>query len=541
MIFDCLLSASSCNILLKTGSILSISISLQIAGVIFAALQFLDTNKLRGYIFRFGFLKSLFAWLNITALTLIVFSQIILPLIPGEPFLFFGYPFFYEIVSSILFTLVFLLFMTFLLIPKVFLPKYSRKLMTNIAHEITSIDDRDSLYGLTAIIHFVIEDIIKKGSVIDRYTDYSDKKVSRKYIDNFLCLEVFNIYLSNQNFINYIAENNAWIITDIIEYADKYNLHESGDGRQFFNALGEALFTNSNSLLVKELSYSGVLGISQTLSNTIFKSKVTLSQYNIFHTFRAYNPNINNFTLEIWKKGLKIAVEEYYLTGGDEEIARSLSGSIKSITDTVQSLSYEIYELKNKGLWKNEYGSKISKILSFFQEVTNSMSPRQKTNYQDEYTPIFSKKEMNCDEGTVSGGIAESLFNCIDHLTILNAKEYARTELVSYLYGFIFAEESSEPIFKAIANKVWTKIEMRVKENLQGRYASMIEVIIRLYNFNDRNIIINAKFMELFRSEIFPKMISDKNFSKKHLPKIYKITDSMDSIVNKNGTLVFQK
>lgn len=505
---------------------------LQIAGILFAAVQFMEGSKMRTYIFRWGWLLPFTAWSMGISVVLVAASNFVTLTNSKIPLL--SYPATYELAALILLSLLFLAYVSFLLFPKLSLPPLSKKLLDRIRREFLSTQNEDNFGALTIIIGTYLEKLISKAVEVQRHYPNEPEEIGElENEDAREYLSFIDIDMSNSGFVTYLAKNNLQFVLNFTRLAEQYQLWSAGGGI-FMDNLYKVLFTDDDSLLSKELRFSGVSGVYKPLSNTLFKSPGLIAHYRVFQSFNFYTANISSTTLQNWTNGLEIALKDYFSKSQNirswDSPNTALSVALDHLTGSLQTMVLKIRKIKDDEIWDNEYGSRIGIITNFFQNLENILV---QDNPNEEYRPTFSQEEQNAQEGTVTEGVAKALFAYLESFALLDHEEYARIQAIEPMW-LLFRDHTS-PVLDSIRNKVLELIKERFEENYKGHYHSLIKLMLVIYGGGvgkkpDRNNPIMQHVANEFQKVIAQRLVSDKKFREENLPTEWEVNARGKSI-----------
>src|SRR3989344_444072 len=411
----CLIGISSCPSGVDpsqiTGKYLPWFELVAITGIIFAAVQFMESAKLRFYIFRWGILKSFTGWIMLTSLCLVVLANI-LPSIPGKPLLLLGYPTTYEVVSLTLISVLIGMFAAYILSPRIFMPQYRPKLLRWIEAEIRYSTDKQSMAAIATIVYHHLEKVISLASQIDRYSTLKPERQEitnsgsnppqntkvlwlnskikiwqffnqikailpnsrERRMANYEIAQWFiNVVMSHPNFIKYISANDIGFILQFVKLTKQYELWESKSGGPFFKYLCQELFIDDKSLLTRELSYQGTEGVYKPISNEIFNSPGIISGFDVFGSFFYYSSDLSDLTIEKWVYGLEMALKSYYSSPQTIRYAYSpnwtIGRSIENLVKLFSLITSKIRSLEGDSVWGNPQSNRVHTIVRFLNEV----------------------------------------------------------------------------------------------------------------------------------------------------------------------------
>ena len=504
---------------------------LGIGGIIFAATQFMEAVKIRNYIYRFGWLYKATAILIGSSIVSIIIANFIQLTNTYVPLV--SYPAFYEILSLIALSLLLLFYVLFLINPKVFL-RYNVGLLDKIGRELLYNQADENLSALSRIINSYLEEIIKSASKVRRPVYRKNGEESSEKDQK--ALHFIEVNMSTPNFVKHIAVNNIGFIVHFINLAEKYELWDSGGGI-FIDRLSEALFTNNDSLLSKELMFGGVSGIQKPITNLLFRSNGMLSHYRVLNSFRHWSSEISITTLENWTNGLEVALRHYFSEERNIYYADTpndaLSYSLERLGECTHWIVHKINKHKGDDIWDNEYGSKLSIIGRFFSELDNILIQEDPNA---EYKPKMSSQEQNVEERTVTLGISKALFAYLEGFTSMDNEEYARMHAIEPMW--LVFDDRQQIVLKNVRLKVLDLIKKRVSENLKGGYASMIKLMLVIYNgavreSRGRGNPLEEYIGKEFRTKFAVLFLKDKKFREKHMPGNW--------FISKEGNKIYRK
>lgn len=508
--------------------------ALAIAAVIFAITQFMETTRLRRYLFYLGFLRITTVILVALPLLLVIISNTI----------FVQDPTIYQISALISFSLLIFLYLAFLKNPQWFRPFFGIKLLGQISYELMDNLREEDLAALAKIISLDLERIIKLAATVQRIPlgvqaipNIKNKELAER------CLDFIDVDLSGENFIEHISKYNMRFVHNVIKYAEKYNLWDAG-GRIFFDNLFTHLMTDENSVLTKELKFGGVIGVTKPLSNLIFKSLNIVANYRVFGSINR-GIEISEVTLTNGIRGLETSMRDYFKEersiGAWNEPNVMLSLTIEDLGECMKSICATISS-KEEDIWGSKYGSKISDIKGFFERMEYILTPSTDSRWEEPYHPVFSQEELGVQKYTVTYGIVEGLFSIYEGLAFLKNEEYARINALSIYWLILHVPPA--PAMKAIQDKFLEKIKNRVEENFKGFYASIIKLLINLYGgelYNQEAHLDNPiaqYFREIFKSRIVPELRTNKKFREENMPSDWFIEDGIIYTTSYDGTKV---
>ncbi len=526
MDLSCSLGLSYCNNLIdytkEVGRFLSWQQLLSMGAIIFAATQFMESTKLRKYIFRFGKLRYITFWLVGIPIFLVITANIIQLTNSYIPLL--NYPAFYELIALTLLSILILSYLVFLVKPKMFLPKFGsfiKVIRVELVHDLSD----ESLAALAWIIGDHLEEIIKSASELKKplYREVKGKEVNPEADE---ILDFIDVDLSTPSFVRYVARNDGYFVTKFFESAEKYKLWESGGGI-FVNRLAEALFTDENSLLSKELMFGGFSGAYKPLTNRLFSSDGIITHYRILDSFKHWTAEISITTLENWTNGLEAALKNYFAEerniyfSGTPNVA--LSYSLQRLADSTGWIVSKINKYEADDVWDNEYGKKLSIIGRFFNHLDNILIQEDPDS---DYKPVLSEKEQKVEDKTVTEGVAKALFTYFEAFTWMENEEYARVHAIEPMW--VLFGDKSQSVLQNIRLKILDLIKERVTENQKGRYPSIIRLLLIIYNgtvHEREERIIDYYVHNEFTNSFAPQFLKDKKFREKHMPGSWFIKD----------------
>lgn len=502
---------------------------LAISAVIFAAVQFMESVKVRDYIFKFGWLRLITALLIAISIISIIVANFVavislcIPILTSTSF--------YELIALNALSVLILLYVIFFFRPGFFLP-FDTSLLIKIRKELLNNQSDENLAALSRIVHGNLKKIIILASSARRemYRAPNGPEPSEEMREALHFLEVD---LSNISFVKYIAKNNLSFMMYYFNLVKEYKLWEAGGGT-FINSLSEVLFTDEDSLLSKELRLSGFSGVHKPLTNILFNSEELLSHYRVFQSFNHWNAEISYVTLENWTNGLEEALRFYFSEERNVHYSdtpnMTLSAGISHLSSTFQKLCYEIYK-KDPAIWKSPYGSKLSTISRFFDGLERILVQEDPN---DEYQPKFSNEELTVQRYTVTESIAKALFENFESLVMFEDEDYARAVAMEPMW--LVFDNRSVTILVNIQNKVKDLIKERFDQEIKYKYkASMIKLMLVIYGGmvqkdSKRDNPIQQHIQEEFNKIIAPNLISDKKFREIHLPGDWEVDEKGKAI-----------
>lgn len=504
---------------------------LVISGVVFAAIQFMEAVKIRRYIFRFGILLTITVATVGASIMLITFSEVVniskinIPLLDTKSF--------YQLLSVLSLTILFIFYLLFIKFPVWFIPKFTPKLIKQISSEFIITQDIESLLALGIIIDFRLKNLVEKAS--KAYRRYSPIDPPNDYFSE-KSIDFIDRHMSSKTFVNSIAQRNTPLIIHFLRYAEKYSLWEAG-GMSFMMELIPALINNEDSLLIKELQFGGVLGYEKPITNTLFKSLGIISHYNIFEWIDYYSTEISSSSLKTWTKGMEIALKEYFVNqqGYIGNPSRELSSAMKNLAKTGTLLAYKIRKLSLEEIMDSsygKYGSKLNVISGFFSELENIL---QQDNPTAEYQPVLSELEKTVQKDTITEGIAIAYFDFLEGFVHLKDSWYARTVIIDPMWIMYGDDKKSLLVFINIRKNIKTLIQERFEENYKDHYSSLIKLMLTVYGIGLKkgsqiNNEINKYVYDEFNSQIAKRFFSDEAFRKNHLPEDWEVDNKKKQI-----------
>lgn len=512
-----------------SGTYLSWSSLLSIAGIVFVINEFMEAAKLRNYIYRFGYLRLLTVFLVGIAIILISVSNLLTIFRLNLPL---NYQLISEVLGLLLLSFVLLIYIVFLISPKIFLPRLSDGLLTKIRSELLNNLSEDNLSALSRLIETYLERIIKtaaKGEL--RFHRLAKEELDKKALK---ASHFIDVDLSNPSFVKYIAINNIYFIKHFFELSERYKLWKSSGGI-FVDNLCEVLFVDDKSLLSKELLFGGFSGIHKPISNLLFRSLGILSHYSIFpSSYEISRAEVSLTTLNNWTNGLEEALKFYFTKERNIYYSDTpndrLSNSIQDLADVIEAIAFLINKLSQNEIWDNPYGSKISVITHFFERLEYILV---QDDPKAEYKPVFTKEEINVEKRTIAEGISEALFKYFEGFSYIKDKEYARVNAIEV--DWLLYRDINTPIIGNIRKKVAELIKERFKENYKNWYVSMIKLMLTIYvpalnKVRNKNNPIEDLVRSEFTKTIAKRLIIDKKFRDKNIPDDW-VIDAKNKVI----------
>lgn len=531
----CSLGLDCCNSIVdytkNVGSLISWQEALSIGGIIFAASQFMEAVKIRNYIYRFGWIYSAIPILVGTSTLAVIIANLIQITNTNTPLL--SYPAFYELIALSALSILLLLFVLFFLRPQTFL-SFNNQLLGKLRRELVYNQTDENMTALSRIIDNYLEQIVKSASRAKRRM-YRNELEKNKESDN-RSLDFIDIDMSTPNFVKYIAVNNIGFILHFIDLVNKYKLWEAGGGI-FVDRLTESLFSAEDSLLSRELMFGGVSGIQKPITNKLFRSNGLLSHYRVLNVGGFWSSEVSIITLNNWTHALEVALKHYFAEERNIHYMDTpnvaLSYSLERLGESTRSIIHKIYKLEDAELWDSEYGSKLSIIGGFFERLQNILVV---TDPNSEYKPVISEQELKIEDRTVTEGLAKGLFAYLEAFALMNGEEYSRMHAIQPFW--LIFDGHSYPVLNGIRLKVLGLIKERIEDNFKDRYASMIKLMLYIYDGSlisesrsDNEIM--AYMCDIFRKDIASKLINDSIFRSKHMPKHW--------FISQNGKEIYRK
>ncbi|MEK7534077.1 MAG: hypothetical protein AAB600_01955 [Patescibacteria group bacterium] len=542
--------------------------ALTIAVIIFAITQFMETTRLRRYLFYLGWLRtvtvvlvglpiilviianappsSLFPVISFVGSSLGHFVSYIcqaslyctLPMLYNflqlhisipQSFLtnagnVLNQPSVYEVAALLLFSLLILLYLAFLKNPQWFKPFFNTKLLDAMSWELLDNMRGEDLAALCKIIGSYLEKLVSLASKVPR--PLSSEIDERRNFKNQLairCLQFINIDLSGANFIDYISRQNVKFIIRMLQYAKKYSFWNT-EHSIFFDNLFAQLMRDKNSVLTREFKLGGYSGVAQPLSNAIFKSMEIVDNYDVFGAL-GWSAGISDITLSNTITGLDMALRKYFTTNAGAYLGNpgiKLGSATERLAQCYNSMCMDIAK-QGEEIWKNKHASKMSQLMRFFIDFEYRLTPVSDTRWQEAYRPTFSQQDLEVQKYTFAEGLVEALFKLYEGISWLKHEGYARMEAIEP-YWLVFHDPQNQMI-KALQDKFLEKVKERVGENFKGHYPSMLKVFLSLYGgelYGDlrpqSNNPIIAYFREMFKNRIVPALRNDKKFKEHNMP-----------------------
>lgn len=534
--FSCLIGITQCvNIdgAQMVGSIVRWYEILTLAGIVLAISEFIENKKFKIYIFKHTKLgKSIFTFFLFSIS--LVFVANILPLIPGQAILIFGYPSFWEFLSLLCFTIGLSGVLFFTLSPRLFIPKWDRNadsiidIIRNAIHYDAS---NESFRAISFILHWNLDKILLSLSK-------KPKNVSLALKSSILLDEI----LSNGNFCRYLATNDIGLLLDLINATKKAKVwdYDINHGGILFNSITRELFT-SNSLLDKELEHRGV-GLSRPVFNALFSSLEIINNYHIFQSIRPWDREIlTESLLKKYVTALEISLRKYF--SEDQSVTNvsvALSVAIENAVEMFDGLINEGRKHDFSG-WNHPYGQELNQVAHFFNEIGDILMGYGVSTPPK--IPILGEDDKNLSKNSLTKGIADALFQYLDALTHLQSSDYARF-LACNISWVMYDNGNELKIISSIRTELLAQLKKRVEENKKGYYSSMVKLLFEIYGFefdsgiDESNIIgkyIEKEFLNYFQNLAF----DDPKATKEFLPDFWEIKNN--KIFDRRGGLIFEK
>ncbi len=542
--------------------------ALTIAVIIFAITQFMETTRLRRYLFYLGWLRtftvilvglpiilviianappsSLFPIFSFIANILAKYfsyvfqasfylSPSLLHSLPQLHILipqyllngtgkFLSDPLTYQVVALFLFSILIFLYLAFLKNPQWFMPLFNIKLLDVLSWELLDNMKEEDLAALTKIVGRYLEKIVSLASTVPRpLPPEIDERKSFKNKLAIRSLQFINIDISGANFIDYISRENVKFIMWMLQYVKKYSFWNSGHSI-FFDNLFAQLMRDKNSVLTKEFKLGGYSGIAQPLSNAVFKSMEIIENYDVFGAL-GWGAGVSDITLSNTTKGLDIALRKYLTTDAGTYIGNpsmKLGSTVERLAECYSSMCMDVAK-QSEEIWKNKHSSKMYQIMRFFVDFEYRLTPVSDTRWQESYDPKFSQQDIEVQKYSFAEGLIDGLFKLYEGISWLKHEEYARMQAIDP-YWLVFHDPQNQMI-KALQEKFLEKVKERVEENFKGHYPSMLKLFLNLYGgelYGDlrpqSNNPIVAYFREMFKSRIVPALRTNKKFREHNMP-----------------------
>lgn len=542
--------------------------TLTIAAIIFAITQFMETTRLRKYLFYLGCLRTITVILVGMPILLIIIANAppiaLVPIISsignilGKYFWYiapFSFPFrtiiscsitpirlpkefldnaiwfisnpiIYQVIALSLFSLLIMIYLWFLQNPQAFRPRFNSKLLDKFGLDLLDNLDHKDLAAICSIIGSYLDKIISLASTVPKYfpEDLHPKKIKNEEIAR-RCLEFIDVDLSGDNFIIYISRQHIRFVVWTIKTARKYSLWNAG-GNIFFDNLFNQLLKDKNSVLTKELKLGGYSGIAKPLTNQIFKSMEIIDNYDVFGAL-GWGIETSEIVLTNIMTGLEISLKEYFTTDSRSYIGNpsmKLGNVVDNLASCYESLCMSIAD-KNEEIWKSTNASKASHIMRFFVDLEHILTPSVETRWRKAYSPVFSNADLEVQKYSLSEGIVDAYFKLYEGIAWIKQEEYARMQAIEP-YWLVFTDNGA-PMIKAVQEKLLEKIKERVDENFKDHYASMIKLFLNLYSgslIGDNRTTNNPIFLyfqETFKSRIAPELRKNKKFRERNMPQAW--------------------
>jgi len=533
---------------------------LSLSGIIFAISEFMESAKLRRCIFKFGDLSRNIYALIIFSIVTVIIGDLILPLINTQPYSvpLLDYPAFWEILSLGGFTVVLILILLFSLFPLKFIPKINYKnchiFYKNIHGIVLNEPSKESLSAISTILYENLDTIFKYASKYDRHwniqgsdfkSPYDLCRVPKKYqklVD--YSYDLIQTVLSNKDYCNYLSLSNIGFVLKLIEKTNQYNLYSSC-GYVFFNSLGKELFENEDSHLSRELEFRGV-GLHKPIFNALFTSLGIVEAHHIFDSISLFNEKYWNVdTISKYIEGLSIAIKEYV----KEPRSKSMSGSgssaiyfaLEKLPHALTSIFLRIKKIEDDEIYHNKYEDVIRSICNFYGMSNLKMI----LSKNDTFEPKFSKDDLAFEDYSMAKGIAKSIFEFLDALTILQHEQYARHLSTEVFWAIFPVESERQEIILNLEDELLKMISERVEENKKGHYPPITRVLINIYGFEFhsgvRGLVKIGQYIEKeFKDYFAPRILEDEAFEKKYLPNDCKVDREKGIIKDSNGVIMYE-
>jgi len=533
---------------------------LALAGIVFAISEFMGHGKLRNYIFKWSNLSKYFLNLITISVLSVIFANI-LPLFNSKlkilPYL--SYPAFWELIGLTLFSIAIILILIFSLNQYRFIPNINRKncfdFYNNLYRVVLYEHSNEGLSAISIIIHKNLEKIFEYAARYDNRWNvkgspfksaFEKNKVPEKEhnLVNISC-NIIDVLMSEKYYCKYLSERNMGLVLRIIEQTNKYELWNSC-GRIFYDSLCNELFVNNQSHLSKEIEFRGV-GLTKPVFKALFTSFHILDAYRPFQSFHYFSEE--NYQVEIinkYTKALKISLREYFkeersiFFAGSCNIALSIA--LENLSDILLSICVRLEKYENDDIYYNRYQDVIRAIEMFYSGTVLEMCFCTTENY----TPHFSKEDLEVKERSLTRGIVEAIFKYLDALTILKNEHYARM-LSTRVFWLIFPGTEERPkVIKNMEEELLILLKERVEENKKGGYSSMIKLLINIYGgfrFHEgirENVKIGKYIEEEFKKNLALDILTDKEKEKRYLPKKYTVNRKLKIIKDLHGDVIYK-
>ena len=533
---------------------------LALAGIVFAISEFMGHSKLRNYIFKWSNLSKYFLNLIITSILLVILANI-LPLFNSKlkilPYL--SYPAFWELIGLTLFSIAIILILIFSLNQYRFIPNINRKNCFDFSYNLYRVilyeHSNESLSAISIIIDKNLGKIFKYAAKYDYRWNVKGSSFKSAFEKNKvpekehnlvnISFHTIDVLMSDKYYCKYLSEDNMYLVLRIIDLTNKYELWNSC-GNVFYNSLCNELFTNNQSHLSKEIEFRGI-GISKPVFKALFTSFHILNAYRPFQSFHYFNEE--NYQVEIinkYTKALEISLREYFkeersiFFAGSCNIA--LSVALNNLSDILYSICIRLERYENSDIYYNRYQDVIRAIETFYSGMVLEMC----FYATEEYTPHFSKEDLEVKERSLTRGITESIFKYLDALTILENEDYARM-LSGNIFWLIFSTNKEIPqVIKNMEEALLNLLKERVEENKKGGYSSMIKLLINIYGgfrFHEgirENVKIGKYIEEEFKKNLALDILTDKEKEKRYLPKNYTVNRKLKIIKDLHGRVIYK-
>ena len=533
---------------------------LALAGIVFAISEFMGYSKLRKYIFVWSNLSRYFLNLIITSILFVIFANI-LPLFNSNfkilPCL--SYPVFWELIGLTLFSIAIISILIFSLEQYRFIPMINKKncfdFYNNLYWVVLYEHSNESLSAISIILDKNLEKIFKYAARYDNRWNvkgspfksaFEKNKVPDKEhnLVNISC-NIIDVLMSEKYYCKYLSENNMGLVLRIIEQTNKYELWNSC-GHIFYDSLCNELFVNNQSHLSKEIEFRGV-GLTKPVFKALFTSFHILNAYRPFQSFHYFMEE--NYQVEIinkYTKALEISLREYFkeerpiFFAGSCNIALSIA--LKNLSDILYSICIRLKKYENDDIYYNHYQDVIRAIEMFYSGMVLEMCFCTTENY----TPHFSKEDLEVKERSLTRGIVEAIFKYLDALTILKNEDYARM-LSTKVFWLIFSTNKEKlQVIKNMEEVLLNLLKERVNENKKGGYSSMIKLLINIYGgfqYHEgvrENVKIGKYIEEEFKKNLAIDILSDKEKEKRYLPKNYTVNRKLKIIKDLHGRVIYK-
>lgn len=322
-----------------------------------------------------------------------------------------------------------------------------------------------------------------------------------KYAD-----ELLNYALTDKWFLDYLCSKDKYALLFILETIKKEKATECWS---FIRKLSSRLLSEK-SFLDYETSDLGD-GAYRYIIENLYEDNFFYSKYPLF-SITSPDSESEKALLKKLTHTMEVSIKDYLSKKRNQNLNRiglnPYYFGLEYLSKKYESIVYEIRDNKNNS---GESFEQRFEITSFFQQLEYSFMEDGDRQVE------LSDRESNVEKNTLTNEIAQRVFELCESLASLSdneGQELARDAIFEFRWLWEGVEKKGEEYLKPMRNKLLELFEERIKENINGKYAPLVRVLLSINGFSGDDL---GKLLTKYKKQL-KLLISKKETQQRFKP-----------------------